>query len=55
MVVVRLEPGKGYYFTVHNSQGGLVAISACWPTKAECGEYLRSRLPTRMRVEDETS
>jgi hypothetical protein len=55
MVVVGREPDRGYYFTLHDSEGGLVAISACWATKSECGEYVRTVLPTRMRVEDETS
>jgi hypothetical protein len=55
MVVVRREPDRGYYFTVHNRRGGLVAISGCWPTRAECGEYMRTVLPTGMRVQDETS
>jgi hypothetical protein len=54
MLVVRREPDRGYYFTVHNRRGELVAISACWPTKAECGEYLRTMLPARIHVEDET-
>jgi hypothetical protein len=53
-VVVRRDPDKGYYFTVHNNQGGLVAISGCWTTKRECAEHLRSWLPKRVRVEDET-
>jgi len=54
MVVVRLEKGKGYYFTVHNADGDLLAISRCWPTKTECDGYLRSSLPPRVRVEDDT-
>jgi hypothetical protein len=54
MVVVRLEPDRGYYFTLHNGKGDLVAISGCWSTKTECGEYMRAVLPARIRVEDET-
>jgi len=53
-VVVRREPDKGYYFTVHNSQGAVVAISECWASKPECTEYIRSRLPKRVTVEDKT-
>jgi hypothetical protein len=54
MVVVRREPDRGYYFTAHDGDGGLLAISKCWATKSECDEYLRSRLPPRVRVEDDT-
>jgi hypothetical protein len=54
MVVVRLEPSKGYYFTVHDRDGELTAISRCWATRRECDEYLRSTLPPRVRVEDDT-
>ncbi len=53
-VVVRLEPDRGYYFTLHNGKGDLDAISACWSTKTECGEYMRAVLPARGRVEYET-
>jgi hypothetical protein len=53
-VVVRRDPDKGYYFTLHNSQGAVVAISQCWASKPECNEYIRPRLPTRVPVEDKT-
>jgi len=53
-VVVRRDPDKGYYFTMHNGQDLIVAVSACWASKADCGEYLRAVLPRTVRVEDET-
>ena len=54
MVVVRRDPDRGYYFTLHNIRGDLMAISACWATRSECGEYIRSTLHTDLAVEDET-
>jgi len=53
-VVVRQDPHKGYYFTMHNSQGLPVAVSACWASKADCAAYLHAILPSRVRVEDDS-
>jgi len=53
-VVVRRDPDKGYYYTVHDRKGHLVAVSACWPSKAACGQYLRTAVPSRTRIEDDT-
>jgi len=53
-VVVHREPDKGYYFTVHNSNDLLVAISRCWASKDDCSDYVRAIVPARTRVEDDT-
>ena len=53
-VVVRRDPDKGYYYTMHNSEGLPVAVSVCWASKEDCGEHLRAVLPARVRVEDES-
>jgi len=52
--VVRREPDKGYYFTIHNSDGLPVAISRCWPSKDDCSDYVRAIMPARTRIEDDT-
>jgi hypothetical protein len=52
-VVVRSDAEKGFYFTVHDSRGALVAISVCWATKTECSEYARSRMPARIPIHEE--
>jgi hypothetical protein len=52
MVVVRRDPDKGYYYTMHNRDGLPIAVSTCWPSKDDCADYLRAVLPARVRVED---
>ena len=53
-VVVRRDPDKGYYFTMHDSRGLPVVVSACWASKEDCGEYLRNVLPPEIPIEDES-
>jgi len=52
-VVVRRDPDKGYYYTLHNSEGLAVAVSSCWASKDDCGDYLRASRQPRVRVEDQ--
>ena len=53
-VVVRQEPDKGYYFSMHDSNGMPVAVSRCWASKGDCRDYVRAFLPSRVCVEDLT-